>query len=229
MSKPDADADKGFVDKAIESCMPWSKFSVPSMNALGWAKEDLKRLRFWMRVQETIWIYQSCKKLDQNDEKEGELRRTAEDMMAYEEAGVQKLYTTYSFEQVMTGEEFWRDVNRSVFHASDEEMGEHEVGSGADEVGEGVIDTKELEKGFLRLTWYHFFYCDCVCSEGQEGGTSKMATKIYDIWTLPGWNRAYPAGPARLFDWLKYVDSRPEAEKQGALFEAANEFFQKEN
>ena len=238
--------EDSYIDKAIASCMRWSHILEKNQgNELQNAMEDLKMLKFWLRVQETLWVYQSCKLLDSDADEETPRGTGATDIMAHRDAEVDKLCNAYTFEQVMTSDEFWREVNHQMYHADTGDLEAHELQDASERGhGEGVIDTKELENGLVKLSWFHFFYCDCVSSDehGASKGSlfnfSKLSTKAFDLTSLPGWNRAYPAGPARVFDWLKLMRQKKQSVKdQGtstdpkevALLNVASSFFDREN
>eukprot|EP00960_Hanusia_phi_P045597 757348-Hanusia_phi.AAC.6 len=183
------------------------------------ASKNLTDMKYLMRICESLWIYDTCKKLDVDDSQKVEGMANEEDsgeMLPGEE--------TPNLEEVMDSDAFWSCI----------ELSRSENGGG--NKNSGVIDIEELQTGFVKLSWYSFF-----------GNTSPTTAKtMFDSLSLPGWQRAYPAGPARMHDWNQEVagaevqteeeiaereeETRNERHRRrSALKRAAKEFFQQEN
>ena len=164
------------------------------------ARENVRTTKYMMRICESLWTYETCKRLDVDSEGQAESDTEGargggdvEEMLRGEQ--------TPSLATVMDSEEFW-----SCMEAS------RTGGRRGASKRAGEVDIEELQSGFVKMSWYNFF-----------GEPSKANAKtLYDSMSLPGWNRAYPAGPALMHDWLGYFDGNEE-EGEGANAEETQE------
>mmetsp|Transcript_3859 Transcript_3859/g.9537 ORF Transcript_3859/g.9537 Transcript_3859/m.9537 type:complete len:522 (-) Transcript_3859:693-2258(-) len=163
------------------------------------AEKDLDLVARYLRIQEAIWVRGICEKLDK--ERQGHLQEAEDDLPE--------------------GDEEVDPETVRVHMLARGEGGSQTFQSGDD--GEGIIDTGELQDGFIRQSWLRYF---------MTRGFSNYSRRAFDWLLLPGWNRAFPAGPARLFAWIdqearwKSIVGARQEQRHMVLLQAAQSYFE---
>eukprot|EP00960_Hanusia_phi_P067515 766645-Hanusia_phi.AAC.2 len=173
------------------------------------AEEHLRLVSLYLRIQESLWVRHICERLDNEREAEAMAMKEYSDGMVEEQHEEEQ----EDFDPVQISVNNFNDVADDLMNV---EEGERD--------GEGIIDTGEIQEGFLRQSWLQYF---------MARGSTSFKSLLYDWILLPGWRRSFPGGPARLFEWIEreqewsQVAAEERTQRTASLLAAARTYYMK--